>query len=44
MENTKTKCELAWDVLDSWAHLNGTRFNLGEYKIGPDDAQCITEE
>lgn len=44
MENTSTIYELAWDILENWAHFNGTRFNLSKYKIGPDDAQYITEE
>lgn len=43
MENTRTKRELAWDSLESWARLNGTRFNLGKYKIVPENAQHITE-
>lgn len=40
----RTKCELAWDILESWACLNGTRFNLDKYKIVPDNAQHVTEE
>lgn len=40
----RTKCELAWDVLESWACFNGTRFNLDKYKLVPDSAQHVTVE
>lgn len=40
----RTKCEFAWDTLESQTCLSGPRFNLYKHKIVPENAQHITEE